>query len=164
MSFFISSQLQRQPIYDVLARQDGIHLSTAETRQQQGQRQVSLAMPTATEVLAAQMTVGEALKKSSQFRSWPVTDRGVVGIVSRSSLQRALAEGAATRPLIELVDSDDFPRIHVDQSLHFALERMGAAKLDALPVVSRADVHKLEGIITLRDVLNSYGVGLQGSD
>jgi len=121
-------------------------------------------MPTATEVLAAQMTVGEALKKSSQFRSWPVTDRGVVGIVSRSSLQRALAEGAATRPLIELVDSDDFPRIHVDQSLHFALERMGAAKLDALPVVSRADVHKLEGIITLRDVLNSYGVGLQGSD
>jgi CBS domain-containing protein len=52
----------------------------------------------------------------------------------------------------------------VDQSLHFALERMGAAKLDALPVVSRADVHKLEGIITLRDVLNSYGVGLQGSD
>jgi hypothetical protein len=35
--------------------------------------------------------------------------------------------------------------VHVDHSLHFALERMGAAQLDTLPVVSRADVHKLEG-------------------
>jgi len=50
----------------------------------------------------------------------------------------------------------------VDHSLHLALERMGAAQLDTLPVVSRADVHKLEGIVTLQDVLGSYGVGLQG--
>jgi hypothetical protein len=26
--------------------------------------------------------------------------------------------------------------------------------------VSRADVHKVEGIVTLRDVLDSYGVNL----
>jgi hypothetical protein len=25
-------------------------------------------------------------------------------------------------------------------------------------VVSRADIHQLEGIVTIRDVLNSYGV------
>jgi CBS domain-containing protein len=41
---------------------------------------------------------------------------------------------------------------------------MGAAQLDTLPVVSRADVHKLEGIVTLRDVLDTYGVGLKGSE
>lgn len=162
VSFFISSRLQRQPIYEVLAHQDGIHLPTAETRQQQGQRQVIRAMRAATETLASQMTIGEALKRTqaSQFHSWPVTDeRGIVGMVSRSSLQQALAEGAATRRLTELVGSSDFPHVHVDHSLHFALERMGAAQLDALPVVSRADVHKLEGIVTLQDVLNSYGVG-----
>ena len=167
VSFFISSRLQRQPIYDVLARQDGIHLPSAETRQEQGQRRVIEAMRAATETLAAQMTVGEALEKtqSSQFRSWPVTDeRGVVGIISRSSLQLALAEGAATIRLTELVDSRDFPHVHADHSLHFALERMGAAQSDALPVVSRADVHKLEGIVTLQDVLDSYGVGPQESD
>jgi CIC family chloride channel protein len=167
VSFFISSRLQRQPIYDVLAHQDGIHLPSAETRQQQGQRRVIQAMRTATEILAAQMPVGEALEKtrSSQFRSWPVVDeRGVVGIVSRSSLQHALAEGAAARRLTELVDPRDFPHVHVDQSLHLALERLGAAQLDALPVVSRADVHKLEGIVTLQDVLDSYGVGLKGSE
>src|SRR6266702_4722351 len=57
VSFFISSRLQRQPIYEVLARQDGIHLPSTETRQQQGQRQVIQAMRTATEILGAQMTV-----------------------------------------------------------------------------------------------------------
>ena len=167
VSFFISSRLQRQPIYEVLARQDGIHLPSARARQQQGQRQVIQAMRTATEILTAQMTVEEALEKTqlSQFRSWPVTDaRGVVGVLNRSSLQRSLAEGAPTRRLTALVDSRDFPHVHVDHSLHFALERMGLAQLDALPVVSRADVHKLEGIVTLQDVLDSYGVGQQGSD
>jgi CIC family chloride channel protein len=167
VSFFISSRLQRQPIYEVLARQDGIHLPSAEARQQQGQRQVIHAMRAAEEILAARMTVGEALEKtqSSQCHSWPVIDeRGVVGVVSRSSLQHALAEGAATRRLTELVDSPDFPHVHMDQSRHFALERMGAAQLDTLPVVSRADVHKLEGIVALQDVLDSYGVGGQESD
>ena len=165
VSFFISSRLQRRPIYDVLAHQDGIHLPSAETRQQQGQRRVIQAMRTATEILAAQITVGEALEKTqfSQFRSWPVVDeRGVMGIVGRSSLQKAFAEGATTRPLSGLVDSRDFPHVHVDQSLHLALERLGSVQLDTLPVVSRADVHKLEGIVTLQDVLGSYGVDLQG--
>jgi CIC family chloride channel protein len=166
VSFFISSRLQRQPIYEVLARQDGIHLPSAETRQQ-GQRQVTDAMRTAPQLLAAQMTIEEALEKtqSSEFRSWPVTDeRGVVGIVSRTSLQHALAEGAATKRVAELVDSRNFPHVHLDHSLHFALDRMGASQLDVLPVVSRADVHKLEGIVTLHDVLDAYGVGLQGPD
>ena len=165
VSFFISSRLQRRPIYDVLAHQDGIHLPSAETRQQQGQRRVIQAMRTATEILAAQITVGEALEKTqfSQFRSWPVVDeRGVMGIVGRSSLQKAFAEGATASPLGGLVDSRDFPHVHVDQSLHLALERLGSAQLDILPVVSRADVHKLEGIVTLQDVLGSYGVDLQG--
>ena len=40
VSFFISSRLQREPIYEVLAYQDGIHLPSAATRQQRGGRQV----------------------------------------------------------------------------------------------------------------------------
>jgi chloride channel protein, CIC family len=35
---------------------------------------------------------------------------------------------------------------------------MGANQIDILPVVSRADVHKVEGVVTLGDVLESYGV------
>ena len=40
VSFFISARFQKQPIYEVLAHQDGIHLPTAEARQVAGQRQV----------------------------------------------------------------------------------------------------------------------------
>jgi hypothetical protein len=35
---------------------------------------------------------------------------------------------------------------------------MGAAGLDALPVVSRADVHSLLGIVELDELLHAYGV------
>ena len=48
--------------------------------------------------------------------------------------------------------------VHSDQGLDLALERMGANQIDVLPVVDRANVHKLEGIVTLRDVLEFYGV------
>ncbi len=51
-----------------------------------------------------------------------------------------------------------FPHVHPDQGLDLALELMGANQIEVLPVVSRADVHKLEGTLTLRDVLDSYGV------
>jgi CIC family chloride channel protein len=166
VSFFISSRLQRQPIYDALALQDGIHLPTAETRRRRVQRQVVAAMRAATEVLPAQMTVGEALERvrSSEFRGWPVTDRrGVVGVISRATLERELGGGAGAKRLADLVDARGFPHVHTDQSLDLALDRMGAAQLEVLPVVSRANVHTLEGVVTLRDALDSYGVGSAGS-
>src|SRR5580704_2627694 len=40
VSLFIASRLQKQPIYESLARQDSIHLPTAETRQQRSPRQI----------------------------------------------------------------------------------------------------------------------------
>jgi chloride channel protein, CIC family len=162
VSLFISSRLQPCPIYDALASQDGIHLPTAETRRQHGQRQVIRAMRTATEVLHVQMTVREAVEQArfSEFRAWPVIDRrGVVGVINLPTLERELAAGAAAKQLGEFVDARAFPHVHADQSLDLVLERMGAARLEVLPVVNRADMHKLEGIITLHDVLDSYGVG-----
>ncbi|MHB8503409.1 MAG: chloride channel protein [Candidatus Acidiferrales bacterium] len=165
VSFFIASRLQEQPIYEALARQDGIHLPTAETRGQEGQRQVSLAMRPANEILSAEMTVPEALEKtrSSESSTWPVTDaRGVIGVLSLGKLQQAAAAGPEPKRLRELFDEADFPHLHVDHPLSLALERMGACQLNALPVVARADIHKLEGIVTLNDVLALYGVGSRG--
>jgi chloride channel protein, CIC family len=160
VSLFISSRLQRQPVYEALAVQDGIHLPGAGARQRQGQRQVVRVMHTATELLAADITVLEALERvrASESRTWLVTDgRGVVGVISVPTLERELAE-SATKQVGELVGARTFPHVHPDQGLDLALERMGANQVEILPVVSRADVHKLEGIVTLRDVLDSYGV------
>src|SRR5204863_6904411 len=48
VSLFISSRFQREPIYEALAVQDGIHLPTEESRQRQGRRQVMRVMQTAS--------------------------------------------------------------------------------------------------------------------
>ena len=160
VSLFISSRLQREPIYEALAVQDGIHLPTAATRQQHGRRQVRKLMQTASLLLPAEITVRDALERvrASEVRAWLVTDRrGVIGVINFARLEGELAEGA-DKKLGELVDAQDFPHVHADQGLDLALERMGANQIEILPVVSRADLHKLEGILTLRDVLDAYGV------
>jgi len=161
VSFFIASKLQRNPIYEELAHQDGIHLPSGGSRQQEGQRRVVQAMRDAKEVLGAEMTVLEAIEKtkSSQFHSWPVCDaRGVAGVVSLRTLTMTMSEDGGNKRLGEFAVRDDFPHVHEDHSLPLALERMGREQLDVLPVVGRADVRKLAGIVTLQDVLLLYGV------
>jgi chloride channel protein, CIC family len=163
VSLFVASRLQKEPIYEGLAIQDGIHLPSPETRLRYGQRQVIGVMHSAGDSLPAEMTVREALERirSSGVRTWLVTDqRGVIGVMNLSTLEKELAAGeAAEKKLSDLVDAVAFPHVHADQALDLALERMGANQLEILPVVNRGDVHKLEGIVTLRDVLQAYGVG-----
>jgi len=162
VSFYISAKLQHKPIYEELAHQDGIHLPRAEARQLEGQRQVAQAMRNATERLSAEMTVQGALEKfsSSEFQSWPVCDeRGVIGVVRLQDLKSGNNDGLGTKRLSEILDAGEFPHVHADHSLHVALDRMGASQLDVLPVVSRVNVHHLEGVVTLQDLLAHYGVG-----
>jgi CIC family chloride channel protein len=162
MSLFISSRLQRQPIYEALAVQDGIHLPTAESRQRSDRRRVKRVLRTVSEFLSTEMPVQQALERvrSSGSRTWLVTDRrGVMGVINLSTLEREVQEGIAKK-LSDVVGAHEFPHVHADQGLDLALELMGTNQIEILPVVSRADVHKLEGIVTLRDVLDSYGVNL----
>ncbi len=160
VSLFVASRLQHDPIYEALAVQDGIHLPTAETRQRYGQRQVLTVMRASNQSLPADLTVLEAVNRvrSSKDRTWLVTDpRGVIGVTHLSKLEQQM-EGGADKKLAELLDAMVFPHAHADQGLDLALERMGANQIEILPIVNRADVHKLEGIVTLRDVLDAYGV------
>jgi chloride channel protein, CIC family len=160
VSYFISSRLQKEPIYEVLAEQDGIHLpkgrGSVQTR-----RQVLQAMRPAGECLKAEDTVLETVSRIAQGtqRTWPVCDHtGVIGIVTLEQLQRATEEPEPKKKIGDLVDGRDFPHLHSDQSLDVALDRLGATHTDLLPVVSRANVHQLVGVVRLRDVLKSYGV------
>lgn len=160
VSLFISSRFQRQPIYEALAVQDGIHLPSGESRQGRAERSVKRVMRTAPDTLSAEITIREALEqaRTSKFRTWLVTDRrGVVGVVNVSTLEQEVT-AAGDKKLRAVVAVPVFPHVHSDQGLDLALERMGTNKIEVLPVVSRADVHQLEGVVTLRDVLDSYGV------
>ncbi len=160
VSLFIASRFQKQPIYQALAIQDGIHLPSAEGRQRRVDREVARLMRATAATLAAENTVREALERvrATEFRTWLVADGdGLVGVINRSTLEREFAEDA-DKKLDEILNAREFPHVHTDQGIDLALERMGINHLEILPVVSRANVHKLEGVVTLRDVLDAFGV------
>jgi chloride channel protein, CIC family len=162
VSFFISSKLQPAAIYQEMAIQEGLHMPASGTRRRAEERQAAHVMRGAEELLLAAATVTEALSQvsGSSLHAWPVMEqRSIVGIVSAPQLQKAAENGGDVQCLRDLVTAQDFPHVHADQPLHIVLERMGSSKLDLLPVVSRANVHDLIGIVLLPDVLNDFGVG-----
>jgi CIC family chloride channel protein len=165
VSYFISSRLQKEPIYEQLAQQDGIHLPRAETRERQRKRQVMQVMRPTANCLDA----GEHLEKTlarigeNTEKTWVVCNHsGVIGVVTLDQMQKARQEKEPKKRVGDIVVEQEFPHLHLDHSLDLALERMGGTHTDLLPVVSRANVHELLGVVRLHDVLRSYGVDDSG--
>ena len=166
VAYFISKRYQPKPIYQALAEQDGIHLPGEETQHPQGRLRVRRAMRVPTVVLRSDMTLSEALGRvgTSQWTAWPVADsRGLVGMVTIEALRDAAGRDPAGT-LAAHARIESVPHVHDDQLLDLALERMGAAGVSVLPVVSRLDVRRLEGIIGLPDVMRVYGFQRPGGD
>jgi CIC family chloride channel protein len=160
-SFFISSRFQKEPIYEALAHQDGIHLPSHSTRNVPNQRIVHQIMRKTPEILPAELRVQDVIEqvRGGKLSSWPVAAKDYfLGMVTTETLGCALVDGRKEQPLKDLVETLRVPHLHTDHPLHLALERMSTYHLDVLPVVHRADIHKLEGVVTLPDVLNAYGI------
>jgi CIC family chloride channel protein len=160
-SFFISSRFQKQPIYEALADQDGIHLPSHGTREELNQRTVLQIMRRTPEILPAEMRIQDVIEqtRASKLRIWPVVEKEYfLGLLTRETLECAFIDGRKEHLLKDLVETSQVPHLHTDHPLHLALERMSKYHLDLLPVVHRADIHKLEGVVALSDVLNAYGV------
>jgi CIC family chloride channel protein len=166
MSLFIASWLQPEPIYEALSHQDGIHLPGNRSKEELGEHKVGQVMRQPSQTLSAALTVAETAEiiRASEFGAWPVLDESsVIGILPRKAIEGAAKSGRSENALGSLFSDLDFPHVHADQPLHIALERMSAAHVNILPVVSREDAHRLEAIITLGDVLDSYGVDPTGA-
>jgi CIC family chloride channel protein len=163
VSYFISSRMQKEPIYEVLAGQDGIHLPKFGSRQET-RRQVMQIMQPAGEVLKAGQTVQSAIEvvRESARRTWIVSDeRGVAGLVTRQELENVASSGSLDLTISAILKGGEFPHVHADHPLDDALDRLGANHVDLLPVVSRANVHQLLGVVRLQDVLEAYGVAMK---
>jgi CIC family chloride channel protein len=167
-AFFISQRLQKDPIYEALAHQDGVHLPKAESRSSHGTQVADLMRPPAI-VLSSDAEVASALARiqdnahEKSMNAWPVADsNGLRGMVRRADLVRAAADGQTGVRLTDLNGFSDLPHLHPDHSLNQALERMGKTNLQVLPVVSRANTRELLGIVVIDDVLSAYGVRTSG--
>jgi len=173
IAFFISYKLQREPIYEALAHQDGVHLPSSGGRAPGRQVRVEQAMQPAPIVLHPDTLLVAAVERvnGSQMDAWPVADEsGLLGMISKVKLEDAIAHGLADRRVADVLgesfprhlpSAEEFPHLHLDHDLGLALERMGATKVNVLPVVSRANLRELLGVVTLEDVLRAYGVPQQ---
>jgi CIC family chloride channel protein len=175
IAFFISQKLQKMPIYEALAYQEGVHMPSARSRSETEQTQVRLVMRTEPPVLSPDLLIAEALRKMNggAFNALPVVDaESLLGMIRASELEQVAEDGASNKRVAELLPegplnsdptTEEFPHVHPDHRLSLTLERMGTTGMNVLPVVSRANVHQLLGIVALDDILGAYGVGKQGS-
>jgi CIC family chloride channel protein len=159
VSFYISYRLQRTPIYEALAEQVGIHLPSAHARQLGAHLRVQTAMHEATVHIQNSMSADDALKEIAAEHEtiWPLFEGDrFIGMISTSELEKFSSEKAES--LKSQTRSGRFPHVHPDHTLDIALQRMGTSGLKTLPVVSRSDIHRLEGIIAIEDVMKAYGL------
>ncbi len=168
ISYFISSRLQKEAIYEALLDQDGIHLpSGAKAREQL--LMVGNALRRPSVVFDANQTVAQAEAMVDDMGAWPVVDaQGLRGMVTAQALEMAAETGRGWEPLGALVPDPgaaehlseaNFPHVHSDHLLDAALRRMASSGLDVLPVVSRTNVRELKAVVSLKDILGAYGIG-----
>lgn len=74
--------------------------------------------------------------------------------ISRDEVQTLLREGKGTESIGSIVSSRQVPSLHPDHPLDMALRYVDRWQI--VPVVNRANLRELEGIVTQRDVLERY--------
>jgi CIC family chloride channel protein len=160
VSFFVSYTLQREPIYEALARQEGVFLPTAETRSESQGIRVGMAMRSVYDKLAPEDEIATAVERirSSGWNALPLVDAtGVRALVTERELLAAQRDGRQT--IADVYPAiTDYPFVHADQPLSIAMHRMGTGDVNVLPVVSRANIRQIFGVAALADILEAYGV------
>jgi CIC family chloride channel protein len=159
ISFVISRVLQPEPIYEALALQEGVHLPTAESRGEFAGIRVGEIMDREAKPLPpdANIEKARAFLSSANVTAWPVGDaRCVAGVVNLRQIEDGNRTASTLRDLIE--EQSNYPHTHTDHQVSYVLDRMRGEGVDALPVVSRADIHELQGVVTLSRILASYGI------
>ncbi|PYV18991.1 MAG: chemotaxis protein CheA, partial [Acidobacteria bacterium] len=158
IAYLISRQYQSASLFDLLTRQDGIELpSMEEQREEAGLRIEDAMRPAPAVVLDAQDSLDAARRKAEEDSSDFFLVRGAEGSwsgIGKTALEASSQEGDGQRPLSSLNSLVPLPAVHPDHSLDAGLRRMGDSPF--LPVIHRADLRRLEGVISLDDILRAY--------
>ena len=158
IAYLISLKFQPTGLFDLLSRQEGIELPSMEELREQSPLLVEDAMrPPGGPVLQEDDTLVSALKKAE---SWPNAHvpvshwDGTWSLVAKGDLkQEAAIRGKdPVRAILPL--SQRVPVMHSDQPLYMAMRRIG--EWPYLPVVHRAAFTRLQGVISLEDIVQRY--------
>ncbi|MGA9855836.1 MAG: chloride channel protein [Gammaproteobacteria bacterium] len=158
-AYVISRALQPEPIFDTLGRQDGLELPSMEEQREESILRVEDAMhPPPDLVLDADDTIERIAKLTADA----VEDVLLVRLhpsgwssSTREEIQEMTKDGKGSERLESIMSgSGQIPYLHPDHSLDTALRYVDRWPL--VPVVNRANLRELDGVITQHDVLERY--------
>ena len=158
IAYLISRQYQHTSLFDLLSRQDGMGLPSMEEGREEVTLHVEDAMRAYQGVVLKledpiQVALTQAEASAEVFvlvNDAPESWRGI----KKDELRHWAAHMRQEDPIADLLPETNLPLLHPDQALYEALRRLGEWPL--LPVVSRADLGKLEGVVGLPDILAAY--------
>ncbi len=157
-AYVISRAVQPVAVFDVLTRQDGMDLPSMEEQREEGILRVEDAMrPMTGPVLDAEELLADALQSTDKSPNAVLLVRlssTAWSSVTRQELKAMVQEGKGDLTLASVLTSREIPFLHPDHPLDMALRYVDRWPL--VPVVSRADFRKLEGVISEKDVLRRY--------
>jgi CIC family chloride channel protein len=160
IAYVVSRSFQRTPIFDMLTRQDGLDLPSLEEQREESVLRVEDAMQIAPlPVLEDNDTVTDADQRVQDSQA----DLYLVRLhptgwtsVTQELLRRLANEGKGEMTLGTALPTGRLPYLHPDLPLEMALRYVYQEPI--VPVVSRADFGKLEGVISRDAVLSKYTV------
>jgi CIC family chloride channel protein len=158
LSFTISRRYQPTPVYHALLEQDHVHLPTPV--QKAGLRGWTARdiMSDAPGLVAPGRSV-ESLwpdRDATDQRPWLVgAPHALVGVLRPERVAEAIQSGHGSQTVEALADRA-FPHAHPDHPIDIVLERLAGSD-GLLPILSRDDARRVEGVITIHDVTRVLG-------
>jgi chloride channel protein, CIC family len=154
IAYFISRRYQKVPLFDVLARQDGFFLPSIEEMREQTTLRVEDAMRPPAGVAFREDNLKEILaqpeaKDGAQILLWK-PEKGWT-IVAREDARQVASNGGAG---VSVTSKGPVPQLYPDQHLDEALRVIG--DWPVVPVVNRANLEKVEGVLSVDDILHKY--------
>jgi CIC family chloride channel protein len=158
VAYGISRAYQKVPLFDVLARQDGTVLPSLEERREMMSLAVEDAMRPADAVVCEPGDlITEIAKRAEAMPEHALLLRmrpGEWWLLDREDVMRLAPDASPTVTAIRAKSKGPVPYLFPDQTLSEALVVM--ADWAVLPVANRANLAKLEGILTLEDTLKAF--------
>jgi len=158
IAYLISRKYQDVALFDLLAKQDNMELPSMEEEREQIVLLVEDAMRKpdspplqASDTLARALEVAEASTEDVLLVRFPT---GRWAGMTRKDLHAMAAGHSNETQLREVLSTARLPVLHPDQRLDDALRFIQGHEV--LPVVSRAGSRKLEGVLSLPDILTAY--------
>src|SRR5580704_7390174 len=158
IAYLLSRSLQPVPIFEVFTRQDGLELPSMEEQREEHELHIEDALRAvhvpilggSTPIEAVSATLSSANAPALLVQLWD----GSWYAMSKDEVAGAAVTLTGDTPIERALKPDRapmlFPDLPLDNTLHYF------PRWPLLPILNRANKSKLEGVVTLEDVLKRY--------